>query len=424
MRYGASFRGAGEPRRARCLFAGEDRLGQSREVAEHERPIWGGCRFRRADYAEAAIYGEEIRADLARQAALWCWSGDFDTQSVDPVFLDRIADSPGTTQAQEPRARAWRAVAYEIAEPVAFMLGKAQAAYKPARIDAQFAYMGGGFGGRDHTPFRSMWRCRRCSSRAGRSGSRNAIEQFQCGNQAARLPMHSADGRRSGHRQDLRFCRRPCACMAAAWRIFRPRGDGRSQRGASASTMFPKSTSPRLRCIRARVTAGSMRGYGTLQTMTALEVLVDETARLAARPDRIPTAQRAQGGRPDDGGKYIQRLGAHAGDPGQAGAACDLARARAREGARREPGMSTAPASLATKDTARSGLSPGRRELSREDDVGIHAITRDGQRHRDGGGEPGRRYLGGVADEVAVAQVDAFAALALVTSGDPTRSYR
>ena len=34
------------------------------------------------------------------------------------------------------------------------------------------------------------------------------------------------------------------------------------------------------------VTAGSMRGYGTLQTMSALEVLIDEGATaLEARPD-------------------------------------------------------------------------------------------------------------------------------------------
>ncbi len=31
--------------------------------------------------------------------------------------------------------------------------GKARAPFKPARINAQFAYVGGGFGGRDHTPF-------------------------------------------------------------------------------------------------------------------------------------------------------------------------------------------------------------------------------------------------------------------------------
>ena len=42
---------------------------------------------------------------------------------------------------------------YDAAESVAFLLGEADAAHKPARINTHFAYMGGGFGGRDHTPF-------------------------------------------------------------------------------------------------------------------------------------------------------------------------------------------------------------------------------------------------------------------------------
>src|SRR5262249_56057709 len=42
---------------------------------------------------------------------------------------------------------------YEAAESVAYLLGNAQAAFRPARINNNFAYCGGGFGGRDHTPF-------------------------------------------------------------------------------------------------------------------------------------------------------------------------------------------------------------------------------------------------------------------------------
>ncbi len=42
---------------------------------------------------------------------------------------------------------------YEAAESIAFLLGKARAPFKPARINTQFTYVGGGFGGRDHTPF-------------------------------------------------------------------------------------------------------------------------------------------------------------------------------------------------------------------------------------------------------------------------------
>src|SRR6202011_3261406 len=42
---------------------------------------------------------------------------------------------------------------YEAAESAAFLLGKASAAFRPTRINTHFAYVGGGFGGRDHTPF-------------------------------------------------------------------------------------------------------------------------------------------------------------------------------------------------------------------------------------------------------------------------------
>ena len=41
----------------------------------------------------------------------------------------------------------------EIATAIAYLLGNAQAAFKPAHINTNFASCGGGFGGRDHTPF-------------------------------------------------------------------------------------------------------------------------------------------------------------------------------------------------------------------------------------------------------------------------------
>ena len=42
---------------------------------------------------------------------------------------------------------------YEAAAAIAFLLGEAQPPFKPSGINAHFAYLGGGFGGRDHTPF-------------------------------------------------------------------------------------------------------------------------------------------------------------------------------------------------------------------------------------------------------------------------------
>src|SRR6202011_3424201 len=78
-----------------------------------------------------------------------------ETQSVDPMFLEPEAglawyDTRGGRNlemvlgVQSP---------YDAAEALAYMFDKARAAFKPAHIKAHFAYMGGGFGGRDHTPF-------------------------------------------------------------------------------------------------------------------------------------------------------------------------------------------------------------------------------------------------------------------------------
>ena len=79
---------------------------------------------------------------------------EFETQSVDPMSLEPEAGlawyDPGRKSlelvlgVQSP---------YEIGTAIAYLLGEARGEFKPARINAQFAYIGGGFGGKDHTPF-------------------------------------------------------------------------------------------------------------------------------------------------------------------------------------------------------------------------------------------------------------------------------
>ena len=100
------------------------------------------------------------------------------------------------------------------------------------------------------------------------------------------------------------------------------------------------------------VTAGSMRSYGTLQTMTALEVMVDELCTaLPLDPIRVPSPQRARDRRPDPGRKHLQRLDPHPGNSGQAREASDLATARRGEGARAAGGASVGTGvACATKD--------------------------------------------------------------------------
>src|SRR5215472_206451 len=94
--------------------------------------------------------------------------------------------------------------------------------------------------------------------------------------------------------------------MAAAWQTIRPVSRAPAPPLRSGSTTSRRPTSPSSRCIRG-VTAGSMRGYGTLQTMTALEALVDEIAT-ALPLDPIEFRRRnalKPGGRTITGTPYI-----------------------------------------------------------------------------------------------------------------------
>jgi CO/xanthine dehydrogenase Mo-binding subunit len=170
------------------------------------------------------------------------------------------------------------------------------------------------------------------------------------------------------------------------------------------------------------VTAGSMRGYGTLQTMTALEVLIDEAA--AALPlDPIAFRRRnalKAGGRTITGNPYsvsvrtpeiLDKLEQH-----------PIWRQRVQEKNRgQQAGIVVGTGvACATKDYGSGAdCSLGRVEIGPDGRIAIYCD------HVEMGNGIGTAlairvaaHLGGVADEVAVAQLDTFDALALVTSGD------
>jgi CO/xanthine dehydrogenase Mo-binding subunit len=120
------------------------------------RPIWKPLPIAKGgEYKAGAKYGEEVRAMLAaKDADVLVLERDFETQSVDPMFL-----GPECGLAwYDPRASKLESVLgvqspYEAAGFLAFLVGEATSGFRPKSIDAQFAYVGGGFGGRDHTPF-------------------------------------------------------------------------------------------------------------------------------------------------------------------------------------------------------------------------------------------------------------------------------
>jgi len=119
-------------------------------------PIWARLPVPTGQaYAEAAAYGEKIRAELAaNNPALLVLDSEFETQSVDPMALE---PESGLAWYDAGRKNLDLVISVqspaEIATAIAYLLGNAQTAFKPAHINTNFASCGGGFGGRDHTPF-------------------------------------------------------------------------------------------------------------------------------------------------------------------------------------------------------------------------------------------------------------------------------
>ena len=150
--------------------------------------------------------------------------------------------------------------------------------FRPERIDAQFAYVGGGFGGRDHTPF-PLYVALAAMFFPGRPVrlAHDRYQQFQAGIKRHAFKMQSRIGvdRASGKIQAF-----------AADHVLDGGGLANyspnvAMVGATAAIGIydiPKVDVTTVALHSRGVTAGSMRGYGTLQTMTALEVLVDEVA--------------------------------------------------------------------------------------------------------------------------------------------------
>jgi CO/xanthine dehydrogenase Mo-binding subunit len=162
------------------------------------RPIWRPLPIAKGgEYKAGAKYGEEVRAMLgAKNADVLVLRRDFETQSVDPMFLEPECGLAW----YDPRASKLESVLgvqspYEAAESLAFLLGEATSGFRPKSIDAQFAYVGGGFGGRDHTPF-PLYVALAAMFFPGRAVrlAHDRYQQFQGGIKRHSFQMHSHIG--------------------------------------------------------------------------------------------------------------------------------------------------------------------------------------------------------------------------------------
>jgi CO/xanthine dehydrogenase Mo-binding subunit len=377
------------------------------------RPIWkplpvseGGT------YARGATYGEEIRKLLnSGDPNLFVLDRKFDTQSIDPMFLEPecgIAWHDADNKAlrlvlgvQSP---------FEVAEAIEHMLAETSADVRVDLIEAQFAYLGGGFGGRDHTPF-PLYVALAALFLPGRPIrlAHDRFQQFQGGIKRHAFAMRSQIGIDRSTGKFIAF---------AADHVLD--GGGLANYSASVATVgataaigsydVPKVDVTTVAEHTRGVTAGSMRGYGTLQTMTALETLIDEAATELGmdpidlrRRNLLKTGQRTMTGNPWTVSVRTPQIRA-------------AMKASAPVGVLVGTGVA-----CSTKDYGTGAdCSLGRVEVGPDGSVTINA---DAVEMGNGiGTSIARRvaqYVGRIADEVTVAQINVFAELGLVASGDP-----
>jgi CO/xanthine dehydrogenase Mo-binding subunit len=389
------------------------------------RPIWARLPIPSGQaYAEAASYGEKIRAELAaNNPALLVLDREFETQSIDPMFLEPESGL-GWYDARSKNLELVVGVQspYEAAESVAYLLSKAQAAFKPTRINSNFAYCGGGFGGRDHTPFPLYVALAAVffPNRPVRLAN-NRFEQFQWGIKRHAFKMRTwigvdrATGKMVGFAADH-------ALDGGGLANFSAQVASVGANAALGIYYVPKVDVTTYSFHSRGVTAGSMRGYGTLQTMTPLEVMVDEIcAALALDPIEFRRRNALKpGDRTMAGNPYIvsirtpeilDKLEQH-----------PIWKERAEQKARgQQAGVLVGTGiACATKDYGSGGdatlaaveIAPDGRIIIHCDYVEMGTGIGTAMANRVAS------HLGRVADEVALAQVDTFGPLALVTSGD------
>ncbi|MBR1233886.1 xanthine dehydrogenase family protein molybdopterin-binding subunit [Bradyrhizobium sp. AUGA SZCCT0182] len=388
-------------------------------------PVWSPlAKDTPAPYSKAAVHGEQIRSELAaKNSNLLMLDREFETQSVDPMFLEPEAGIAWYNNKSESLELVLGVQSpYEAAESIEHMLGKASAPFKPERINAQFTYVGGGFGGRDHSPF-VLYVALAAMFFPGRPVrlAHDRYQQFQAGIKRHPFKMRSRIGVDRSTGKITAF---------AADHVLD--GGGLANFSVNVATVaataaigiydIPKVDVTTVVVHSRGVTAGSMRGYGTLQSMTALEVLIDEVA--AALPLDPIEFRRRNALKPDGrtmcGNRYsvsvrttemLDKLEKH-----------PIWQQRAQQKSAARPGtlVGTGLACVTKDYGAGADCSLGRVELSAEGKITIYCD------HVEMGNGIGTAlanrvaiYLGGVADEVSVARVDSYDVLGLVTSGDP-----
>ncbi|MGH8434693.1 MAG: xanthine dehydrogenase family protein molybdopterin-binding subunit [Pseudomonas sp.] len=251
-------------------------------LIRERKPVWSQQAKLNGDLTEQGLYyAEQMRAQLAAPPDEWLvFDERYRTQSVEPAALE--ADNANGWF--DPQTKTLHFVVatqcpFEVAEQTAHMLAPSQ--FGVAKLNLHPGYTVG-YGSKDNNIF--VFYAALAAMYGGGVPVRLAndrYEQFQSGIKRHPFDMHY---QLAVNKQDQSF------------QIFRAHmdvdGGGRANYSSSVAAVgataaqsiyyLPRSDLAATAYHSRGVEAGSMRGYGTLQTMAATEMMVDELAERLA----------------------------------------------------------------------------------------------------------------------------------------------
>ncbi|WP_423459156.1 xanthine dehydrogenase family protein molybdopterin-binding subunit [Ottowia sp. VDI28] len=243
------------------------------------QPVWPDGNDHGQLGEQGMAHAGAIRKELAQPPADWLvLEREYKTQSVDTAALE-----PDNANGWYDRAtRTMHLVAAtqspsEVVESAAEMAAKAQAAFPIEKIVVHPCYTVG-YGSKDHYnfPFYGLAAALYADGKPVRLAN-DRYEQFQTSikRHAFTMRYRVAVDRKSGLFQSFQG---DLECNGGGRANFSPSVAMVGATAAQSIYYFPKSDLSAVAIASRAIDAGSARGYGTLQSMAAMEVMADEFA--------------------------------------------------------------------------------------------------------------------------------------------------
>ncbi|MEI8594203.1 xanthine dehydrogenase family protein molybdopterin-binding subunit [Photobacterium sp. Hal280] len=286
------------------------------DYAEH-RPVWPDAENSPDDNGKRGMfYAQQLQNDMADHDEWFVLNRTYHTQSIEPMAFEPESfngwyDKASKTMHIVISSQSAQHFYYEAGKAIA----KSSLASDIKNVVVHTPYIGGGFGSKDHTHFPYYGILATLFAKAPVRLANDRFEQFQYGlkrhpfKMVNQLAFDKKTKKIAGLVSDMevdgggRINFSPSVTMVGASALqgiyYIPRND-------IAAVCYPSQTPH----------AGSMRGYGTLQSMSAMEMMFNEAAAelnidpIALRKINAlrPGERNTQGARPNGDMRYVEML--------------------------------------------------------------------------------------------------------------------